>query len=135
MNNYEYYKEKIDALWEDNRKIAITINKDTDKIGDCDKTDCSYCLFSVRHSGGDSCKINREKWLVSEYKEPEIDWSKIPVDTPVLVSNDDTNWVRRHFAKVTSLGIIWVYSGGGTSWTADTNPIIGYKYAKLAEVE
>ena len=37
MNNYENQREKIDALWEDNCKIAI--NKDTNKIGDCDKTD------------------------------------------------------------------------------------------------
>ncbi len=86
-----------------------------------------------------NCVIKAMKWLVSEYKEPvevEVDWSKVPVDTPILVSDDGENWVHRHFAKVTNTGVICVFSGGATSWSADTtNPIIQYNYAKLAEVE
>lgn len=132
MNNYENQREKIDALWEDNCKIAI--NKDTNKIGDCDKTDCNYCLFSVRYSGGRSCKINRERWLVAEYIEPQIDWSEIPVDTPVLVSNDKHIWYHRHFAeKIEERPYVW--SDGYTSWTALDKFKACYPYIKLAEVE
>ena len=125
MTNYEKYKESIALRLQRGEELAF--NKNTKEAVACQHLDCEDCLFY-------GCSINVMKWLVSEYKE-EVDWSKVPVDTPVLVSDDGTNWVRRHFAKVTSLGTICVYSGGGTSWTVDTNPILPYKYAKLAEVE
>lgn len=128
MTNYEKYKDDIEKL----QSNSIAFDKSKNKIVKCMNIICEDCAFYEKF---DNCRLNAMKWAAEEYKEPEVDWSKVPVDTPILVSNDDTNWVRRHFAKVTSLGIIWVYSGGGTSWTADTNPIIGYKYAKLAEVE
>ncbi len=128
MNNYEKYKESIDLILQKDTEEILAFNKNTEEVAVCQHLDCEDCLFY-------GCGVDVMKWLVSEYKEPEVNWSKVPVDTPILVSNDGTNWVRRHFAKVTSLGTIWVYSCGGTSWTVDTNPIIGYKYAKLAEVE
>ena len=41
---------------------------------------CFECLF---HDERDSCHcgLRSMKWLVAEYKEPEIDWSKVPIDT------------------------------------------------------
>lgn len=134
MTNYEKYKESIDLILQKDTEEILAFNKNTEEVAVCQHLDCEDCLF-YRNIGGCYCSKNTMRWLVSEYKEPEVDWSKVPIDTPVLVSNDGENWVRRHFAKVTSLGTIWVYSNGGTSWTVDTNPIIGYKYAKLAEVE
>ena len=38
-------------------------------------------------------------YIVNEEFEEVIDWSKIPVDTKVLVSKDGENWLRRYFAK------------------------------------
>lgn len=134
MTNYEKYKESIDLILQKDTEEILAFNKNTEEVAVCQHLDCEDCLF-YRNIGGCYCSKNTMRWLVAEYKEPEVDWSKVPVDTPVLVSNYGTEWVRRHFAKVTSLGKIWVYSGGKTSWTVDTNPIIGYKYAKLAEVE
>ena len=129
MTNYEKYKDIIEKFTDND----VAFDKSKNKIVRCVQIDCDDCAFYVDY---DDCKLGAMKWAAEEYKEPEVDWSKVPVDTPIFVSNDGTNWVRRHFAKLTSLGTIWVYSGGGTSWTADTtNPIIGYKYAKLAEVE
>lgn len=129
MTNFEKYKDDIEKL----QSTSVAFDKSNNKIVKCMNIICEDCTF---YENFDSCRLNAMKWAAEEYKEPEIDWSKVPVDTPILVSDDGTNWVRRHFAKVTSLGTIWVYSGGGTSWTVDTtNPIIGYKYAKLAEVE
>ena len=38
--------------------------------------------------------------MLSEYKEPEIDWSKVKVDTPILVKRSkEAEWERRYFAK------------------------------------
>ena len=35
-----------------------------------------------------------------EYEEPETDWSKVEVDTPILVRDvENENWYRRYFAK------------------------------------
>lgn len=28
-----------------------------------------------------------------------VDWSKVAVDTPVLVSNDNKEWIKRYFAR------------------------------------
>ena len=130
MTNYEKYKDDIEKLGD--KRVAF--DKFKNKIVRCAMLfACEDCAF---YANRDDCTLNAMRWAAEEYKEPEVDWSKVPVDTPIFVSNDGTNWVRRHFAKVTSLGTIWVYSGGGTSWTVDTtNPIIGYKYAKLAEAE
>ena len=66
-------------------------------------------------------------------KEPETDWSKVKVDTPILVKNsEDKMWRKRHFAKYKN-GNVYAWSDGLTSWTA--YDMMAWKYAKLAESE
>lgn len=64
-----------------------------------------------------------------------IDWSKVPVDTPILVREyENSNWNKRHFAFFED-GKVYAWLGGETSWTADdTDETSGWRYAKLAEV-
>lgn len=63
-----------------------------------------------------------------------IDWSKVAVDTPVLVSNDNKEWIKRYFARYED-GNVYCWLSGKTSWTATGELSIGYwNYAKLAEV-
>lgn len=51
------------------------------------------------------------------YERKEIDWSKIPVDTKVLVRDLDTSdWRRRHFAKFVN-GKVYAFDNGMTSFT------------------
>ena len=65
----------------------------------------------------------------TEYTPP-TDWSKVEVDTKVLVrDNDNEVWTRRHFAKYEN-GTIYVYSVGTTSFTTDMF-LSSYKQAKL----
>lgn len=45
-----------------------------------------------------------------------VDWSKVAVDTPVKVRQDDGVVVNRHFEKFES-GYIYYFSGGRTSWS------------------
>ena len=69
--------------------------------------------------------------------EPCVDWSKVEVDTKILVSEDGTYWFKRHFAKYEK-DVIYVFSSGRTSWSIGSNDgpgITQYKYAKLAESE
>ena len=82
------------------------------------------------------CHTLQMIWLLEEYEEPEepkIDWSKVPVDTPVLVRGcEDEEWKKMHFAECV-LNTVYVWEGGKTSWTTDnTYP---WEYAKLPEDE
>ena len=44
-----------------------------------------------------------------------VDWSKVPVDTKILVSCDECNWFKKYFAKVqmakSMLGIMVLHHG------------------------
>ena len=78
-------------------------------------------------------------WLMEEYeepKEPEVDWSKVAVDTPILVRrSDNEEWAKRYFAGYGD-GYIYAWSDGCTSWTAYNNSdVTEWEYAKLAESE
>ena len=64
-------------------------------------------------------------------EEHKIDWYKVAVDTPILVSDfDDQTWYKRHFAKYVN-GRVFAWNGGNTSWTEEDTT--SWKYAKLAE--
>lgn len=69
-------------------------------------------------------------WLDEEYEEPEVDWSKVEVDTPILVSMSGQNWKRRHFAGYRN-GTVYAFKDGATSWTINLKT--EWPYVKLAE--
>lgn len=82
--------------------------------------------------------LNIEKYK-EEKEEPEVDWSKVKVDTPILVREyEDEEWNKRYFAKF-EYGVVWSFCDGRTSWSARKNNIrndtISWKCAKLAESE
>lgn len=76
----------------------------------------------------------------AEYEEPpkpEVDWSKVPVDTLVRVRNDeDSPWVLQYFKEFDEERnykfLAW--SNGRTSKTAG-GMRTGWKYCELVEVE
>lgn len=79
------------------------------------------------------CDTIQSLWFNEEYKEPEekVDWTKVAVDTPVLVRNvDGSNWYKRHFAKYQN-GQIFTYTDGKTSWS--TQHTINWKQGKLVD--
>ena len=82
------------------------------------------------------CHMLQTIWLLEDYEEPETDWSKVEVDTPILVRTDEaTQWVRRYFAKYED-GIVFVWNLGRTSWSATNDKdVSAWPYAKLAESE
>ena len=81
----------------------------------------------------DKCRMCQLLWLLEDYEEPEVDWNKVEVDTPILVRNcEDVKWVRRYFAEYKD-GVVYAWNCGRTSWTEDC--MTGWKYAKLAESE
>ena len=86
-----------------------------------------------------ACYMLQTIWLLEEYEEPEepeTDWSKVEVDTPILVRTvEGADWVKRNFAKYEG-GMVYVWNNGKTSWTAlDNECVTPWNYAKLAESE
>ena len=73
---------------------------------------------------------------MEEYEEPETDWSKVEVDTPILVKEyEESKWTKRYFAKYED-GVVYAWNNGVTSWTAnDGECVIAWSFAKLAESE
>ena len=61
-----------------------------------------------------------------------IDWNKVEVDMPILVSDDGIDWRKRYFALFED-GIIYAWESGATSWSSeDKGRVVSWKYAKLA---
>ena len=130
MTNKEKYGNEIIELAVNTGKLVL-------KNGEpalCRETKCEECEFY----GLDSCKgstYNFHEWLNSEYVEPPVDWSKVAVDTPILVrDHENREWTRRHFAKIKN-GTVLAWRGGATSWSEDNEETIPWKFAKLAESE
>ena len=96
------------------------------------------------HVDCEQCHMLCSLWLDEEAEEAEeaeaveaaeqVDWSKVAVDTPILVkSTPNEKWIRRYFAYYEE-GSVYAFDGGKTSWSANNN-IFGWTYAKLAESE
>lgn len=68
------------------------------------------------------------------YEEDQnLDWSKVPVDTPILVRENDKNpWLKRHFAKYED-GKVYTWRFGRTSHTSHKGDTVDWNQAKLAE--
>ncbi len=123
MKNYEKYADEIMNIesptgWCD----SFTKPKILEPLGkSCTNTTCGHCTVLTL------------MWLLEDYKEPEVDWSKVEIDTPILVRDgEDEEWNKQHFAECDGK-VVCAWRGGKTSWTEDC--VMGWKYAKLAESE
>lgn len=122
------YKEPIGICRIMKEKVIPYFNEN-EICTDCNGTDCSICdlLFTF--------------WLDEEYTEPpepEVDWSKVPVDTLVRVrEHENCKWCLRYFKgvdKSTPEKKYEAWSNGATSKTANDNSI-HWKYCELVEDE
>ena len=99
----------------------------TNDIVLCKNGYCALCIFNTAHTKGTvldakSCKNKREAWL----KSLDVDWSKVPIDTKVLVRIEYTagekDWAPKHFAGMytNDLGKTYpsYYASGTTSWSS-----------------
>ena len=126
MKNYEKYADEIKNWDREDRLcdefIEPIILKQFGK--NCDGTSCGLC------------NLLKILWLLEDYeepKEPEIDWSKVEVDTPILVrDSEDSRWIKRYFAKYEN-ETIYAWDSGCTSWSA--YGLTAWVFAKLAESE
>lgn len=133
MTNYEHYKEQMERIARLGRSVAM--NATTGEIVCCCDINCNECLFQGSEDA--NCSQKAFKWADEEYKEPEVDWTKVPIDAPVLVSDAGVNcWSRRYFAGVSKQGEPLVYPNGKTSWSSESfHRPETWSYIKLAEAE
>ena len=121
MKNYERYADKIRA-YEGTNFCEDFIRPHILKSSDCSGMNCA------------ACRMLQMAWLLEEYKEPEVDWSKVEVDTPILVRQFVSGeWEKRYFAKYSN-GKVCAWNYGCTSWSAQGD-MTEWNYAKLADSE
>lgn len=136
MNKNEFSKELLTRLYEagykyivkDENSMLYAYKDSLEKINDI------WCLFlfndlfkDIKFEDGEPLDIAKELGVV--------DWSTIPKDTKVLVSNNGEDWLRRHFVEYNSGDDSYhfeVYTKGMSSWSTN-KPTCRYKYCKLAE--
>lgn len=130
MLNIEKYKEELENIGVINPNGLAVIDG---KPCMCQEAECNMCELRSEES---CCFYKTDNWLFSEYKEPEVDWSKVKVDTPILVKDIlKSEWIKRYFAKYEN-GRVYVWKEGKTSWSAVNEHNVNFwKYAKLAESE
>lgn len=63
-----------------------------------------------------------------------VDWSKVSVDTPVRVwNNESTTKEKRHFAGYEN-GYVLTWYHGGTSWSSPKHCVSEWDHAELVEL-
>lgn len=117
MKNREKYREEIleNAAYQ-KREICDFKRKEMfphfGKEDGCTGVSCVWCNLLLG------------LWLDEEYvepKKPEVDWSKVPIDTLVRVRDyEDDEWVPRYFVGIDEnhKGRYVVWAGGATSKTS-----------------
>ena len=107
--NAQHYLNDILALYLSGDSRCAFVRTNILKDSRCDFVTCSQCADRVK------------EWLNAQYEEPkiEVDWSKVPVDTPVLVRDENwDDWKKRYFAKYYR-GKVYTFDNGATSWSAN----------------
>ena len=122
MNNF-------DELYLTNEKPLMYDDVDQIRIGSCKKAMMATALKNILP------KLKCNECISIAEELGIVDWSKVAVDTPILVSNDGKNWCNRYFSSFDGVNVMaWEY--GATSWSVDDvdNEVYRWEYAKLAEV-
>ena len=130
-NREKFAKEIMDIACAGER---LAFDERANEVSSCSMTHCNECAFNLC---GISCSDKIKEWCESEYEEPEVDWSKVPVDTPILVKDDKYDkWINRYFAYYRD-GKVFAYDCGATSWSVDNSftNTNRWEYAKLANEE
>lgn len=131
MTNREKYAERILDIAVTGHPFAINRNGE---VNSCGKVPCDECIFRKNKVTDISCGEKIKEWSEQEYVEPPVNWSKVPVDTKILVrDSEDGWWEKRHFARYKN-NIVFAWDRGCTSYSADGYYNVStWKYAKLAE--
>ena len=135
------FQKLYDAGWRyivaDNYDNIYLTNEKPVMFDDVDEVRISSCEKRIGATGFITIlpKLKPNEVFSIEEELGIVDWSKVKVDTPILVSDDKPeDWVKRYFAFFEN-GKVYAWVGGATSWSADNNRDASHwEIAKLAEV-
>lgn len=137
MKNREKFREQIVKAIKDGDSCDFMIKTVNPVYSDgwecndflCQRDECEACLKLFAF------------WLDEEYEEPpkpEVDWSKVPVDTLVRVRDgEDEEWLLRYFKGINENHLRRRYEAwesGATSKTAN-GEYLCWNYCELVEDE
>lgn len=132
MKNREKYKnELMDVIKMDGRICGFVKKHGVFQMFGKDLE--SFCEMTCV-----TCGTALQIWLDEEYKEPEVDWDKVPVDTLVRVRNKESeDWRLMYFKEYCgnyhyNRYVTW--AAGKTSKTAE-GACTGWQYCELVEDE
>ena len=113
---------------------SFAIDKRTGGVKACNRLDCVNCLFYR----SDDCVKEKSEWLDQPVLDwdKDIDWEKVPVDTPVIVWNTGEEY-RRYFCEIKRAGscIFRTFAIGKTSWSAEEADRTDWEHCKLYRQE
>lgn len=134
MKNREKYKSELIKVIKKDGKLCEFVKKHevfrmfgTNWENYCGAIDC-HC-----------CNTILDLWLDEEYKEPEVDWTKVPVDTLVRVRDrEEQEWILMYFKGISDYDRahrFMTWCDGATSKTACGGEYMMWKYCELVEDE
>lgn len=133
MTNYKSIDpDKVKEIFRE----YFAVDKNTNEVKSCAKTLCANCLF---YESG-NCEKAKSEWVDQPVPDPEkdIDWERVPIDTPVIVWNLDSGFNhvtrKRHFSGIKD-GCFGAYENGCTSWSSITGSSCYWDHCKLYRPE
>lgn len=132
MKNREKYKNELIEVIKKDGKLCEFVKKH-EVFRMFGKDSKSYCRMTCV-----TCGTALNLWLDEEYEEPEVDWSKVPVDTLVRVrERENQKWILRYFKGINEDSLRHRYEAwesGATSKTAN-GKYLCWNYCELVEDE
>ena len=87
--------------------------------------DCPHCgcqnIVNIREEEATDYDVDKVVEQLSDRStlSRPVDWSKVAVDTPILVRDSASlEWTKRYFAKYEN-GSVFAWHDGATSWSSD----------------
>ena len=138
MNNKEGIKWLLQKIYDKGFKYIVFDSAYGGYFG-LDKPPIE-CDERYKHNCVNRCGVNLIADLLPDFNEPNyldigkylgiIDWSKIPVDEPIMVKING-QYINRHFASYQD-NRVYFYSDGKTSWTGLSTDWTNQTCARLA---
>lgn len=121
--------DNFNDLYLTNEKPSMYDDVDEIRVGSCKKAMSASAFKNILP------KLKPNECISIAEELGIVDWSKVPVDTPVLVrSCKESEWKKRYFAFYKA-GKVHTWDSGATSWSKERiENTSWWNYIKLAEV-
>lgn len=136
MKNREKYKNELINVIKKDGKLCEFVKKH-EVFRMFGKDSKSYCKMTCV-----TCGTALQLWLDEEYEEPpkpEVNWTKVPVDTLVRVRDrEEQEWILMYFKGISDYDRahrFMTWCDGATSKTACGGEYMMWKYCELVEDE